>query len=296
MSEAAIDEIPYGDLGLAWWRETGEQVRATEQQVKLAACLFSGMTRTAAARLAGYSSQDERARKSGSEAAKTNGVKTLLALATNEVKVRNLPSAPKTLMTRDEAMEKLTDIARGKDPSLALRAIEAINKNEASPTDIGAFALLDDGFNDWRIVRDYLRIAGGAVAITSIYDGLAGELESMPLVRDVVDMLKRDNPDFYDRLRSRQSKVGLVLLDRHLADPDWQRAARQKLWLEVGVDIEAVGSIADVNGGLSGPLTNSSADALAKRSGEASQHATVSSIKAGSMNCAAIDHAREVGR
>lgn len=290
MSEAEIDEIPFGDLGEAWWRDTGEQVRATEQQVKLAACLFAGMTKTAAARLSGYSSEDERARKSGSEAAKTNGVKTLLALATSEVKSRNLPSAPKTLMTRDEAMEKLTDIARGKDPSLALRAIEAINKNEPQPTDIGRFTLLDDGFNGWRVCRDFLRIPGGAVAAASLYTTDAG-LASMPLLHDVVDMLKRDDPDFYERIRRRQSRVGLVELDKQLADPDWQREARQKLWLEVGVDIDAIGSIANVKGGPDGP----SVKAPAAPGGATTQQAAVSQIKARSMNGAENGHAREFG-
>lgn len=276
MSEAATDQIPWGDhLGEAWWRAAGEQIKASEQQVKLAACLFAGTTKTAAARLAGYSSDEERARKSGSEAAKTTRVTTLLALATAEVRSRNLPSAPKTMMSRDEALEKLTDIARGADKSLALRAIEAIGKNEAQPNEIGKFAMRDDGFGDWRIVRDYLRMQGGASAIASIYMGMGGDLGAIPLLHDVIEILKRDEPEFLDLIRRRHSKIGLAILDQQLADPDWQRPARLKLWLEIGVDLDAAKSIAAALNEYDS--TNSSAEALAKRGAE-------------------TDHARGIGR
>lgn len=236
----ATNEIPWGDLGESWWRETGEQVKASEQQTKLAACLFAGMTQTAAARLSGYSSEDERARKSGSEAARTTRVKTLLALATAEVRARNLPSAPKTLMTRDEALEKLTDIARGTDKSLALRALEAINKaDREGEGDVSFFTMMDtDGLNDWRIVRDNLLMPNGAIAIAALYDGQGVALADMPLLLDVVARLKRDHEPFFEHLRRNQGTTAMALLDARLMDAGWQRETRQKIWREKGMTIE----------------------------------------------------------
>lgn len=241
MNEAA-NEVPWGDLGEPWWRDTGEQVKASEQQTKLAACLFAGMTQTAAARLSGYSSEDERARKSGSEAARTTRVKTLLALATAEVRARNLPSAPKTLMTKDEAMEKLTDIARGKDQSLALRAIEALNKSEKDADgEASFFTLMDvDGLNDWRIVRDNLLMPNGSIAIAALYDGQGVALADMPLLLDVAARLKRDHEPFFDHLRRSQGVTAQALLDQRLNDPNWQLPTRRQIWREKGMTIDDV--------------------------------------------------------
>lgn len=266
-SEASTaNEIPWGnELGEDWWRATAEEVSATPQQMKLAACLFAGMTRTAAARLAGYSSNDERARKSGSDAAKTNGVKTLLALATAEMKARNLPAVPRTLMTRDEAREKLTDIARGADKSLALRAVEAINKmdNDKSEGEINFFTLTDvDGLNDWRIVRDYLMMPNGAIAIAVLYEGLGGALAEMPLLLDLVAQLRREDEAVYDRLRRAQGMTSRALLDQRLSDPLWQFATRKKIWTEIGMTIEDVEVRAgggSVNGTLAAGQMNGAA-------------------------------------
>ena len=62
------DEIPWGELGEQWWRETGAQVHATEKQIAFAACRHANINRTLAAILSGYTDDKERARKKGSEA------------------------------------------------------------------------------------------------------------------------------------------------------------------------------------------------------------------------------------
>jgi hypothetical protein len=260
MSEA-VDQIPWEPLGEAWWREAGAQMRASEMQTKFAACFFSGMTRTAAAKLSGYSSDEERARKSGSEAAQSSRVTSLLALATAEIKAKDMPPPSPKLMTETEWKLRLSDIAKGPDKALALRAGEALFREKENSSEIGRFSLAtDDGFAEWRIVRDHLRLPGGAVAIVSFYMASGNHLAGMPMLHDAIGMLRRDDPEYYETVRRRHSRGGLIEIDRLLANPQWQYEAREKLWREVGLSIQKVE--AQALGKTSNGHATSRADAL----------------------------------
>src|SRR5215469_4706039 len=75
------DEDIYGALGQAWWEQTGEEVRATPQQIKFAAARYNGATRSKAAALAGYSGDAQALRSAGSRTDDSDTVKSLIALA-----------------------------------------------------------------------------------------------------------------------------------------------------------------------------------------------------------------------
>lgn len=251
MNDETDLQVDWGSLGEEWWRETAAQVRATEQQMQFAACVFSGMTYTRAAMCAGYTTDKVRARFAGSDAHKSVGVQTLLTLARADARNAGEGKAPVTLVTRAELKQKLSDIVRGSDPSLALRAGESLSKMlEPEASD---FASLDDGFASWRLVRDYLLLPNGGPAVALLYTGSGESIGSIPLLHDVAAAVKRDAPDLWERLVSPLSAVSRVMLDRQLADSDWQRDAREKLWREVGLEIftdrettQAV--VRDVNG------------------------------------------------
>ncbi|MCA1546447.1 hypothetical protein I6F36_06460 [Bradyrhizobium sp. BRP19] len=240
MSEAE-SSIPWDQpLDRDWWTDTGARLGGSEQQIAFACCVFSGtMTQKQAAILAGYGAEtDRKAIHAGSTAAKSRVVQNLLVMARAEVQRRELPATSVEPFSQEEWTQRLQEIARGPDAKLAMQAAQILFEGKPRSTEPGHFALLDDGFNGWRVCRDFLRVPGGAVAIASIHAAEGAELCGIPLLHDVVILLRRDDPEFYDRLRSRQSKIGLATLDQHLADPNWQRAARVKLWREVGVEID----------------------------------------------------------
>ena len=75
------DEDIYGALGQTWWEQTGEEVRATPQQIRFAAARYSGATRSKAAALAGYSGDAQALRSAGSRTDDSDTVKSLIAMA-----------------------------------------------------------------------------------------------------------------------------------------------------------------------------------------------------------------------
>lgn len=237
------EEIPWTFAGHdeAWWRELMQVVRATEQQLRFAVCRFAGMTQTRSARIAGYAADEgERARKAGSEVAKSNGVTVLLALARADTTAADLPANAKGIMTRDEAAQLLSDLARTPDPSVSLRATEALLKQLP---DVNERGVLDDGYAEWRIARDFLTFPGGAVAYASLHHARGIGIDGLSLLHDVVLLLKRDDPEFYEMLRRRSRPITLASLDRHLSDSEWQLEAREKLWREIGIDLKDILSV-----------------------------------------------------
>ena len=136
-------------------------------------------------------------------------------------------------------MQKLSDLMRGKDPNLSLRAGTELAKLIEPQAGEGPLFGHEDGFDDWRLVREYLRLPNGAPAIALLWTGQDRALASLPLLHDVAAAVEREAPAVWEQLRRQQNAVGRAMLDRHLANPGWQRDARVKLWSEVGVDIDA---------------------------------------------------------
>jgi hypothetical protein len=237
MSDERADHFDWGELGEKWWRETGAQCKASELQIRFACAKHAGATATGAARLAGYTDSEEdksAIRQSGYKAIRTTAVQNMLALADAEGK-------PTTAKVMDKAarVEHLSAIAnKSPDPTLKIRAIEALNKMDERDTELGR-ATDQDGFSEWRVVRDHLQLPGGAVAILSLWTGLERCLSNLPLLHDVHEAVMRDAPDMWSRVVSRSSFAERTWLNQHLANPKWQLEARVQLWREVGVEIDA---------------------------------------------------------
>jgi len=239
MSETDLEsEIPWGALGRAWWLQVGAECRASEKQIKLAACRHAGMTRTRAAVLAGYASDGDRARKSGSDAAKSTAVTTMLTLASAAARGEAAPG-PKGIVTKEELEQKLSDLVRGHDPHLALRASVEMTKlyeqrpGEWSPPPAGE----SDGYDDFRVARSFLRSPLGAAAYALLMTGEGFSLHQVPMVLDVAESTKRDVPALWDWLLSRQSAVGRQLLAKEMVS-DRQREIRRAMWSEIGVSVD----------------------------------------------------------
>jgi hypothetical protein len=258
--ESVADQFQWGPLGETWWREAAKTVGSTERQLRFACSIHQGASNTAAARAAPYTGNADAIRQVAYRAARTNAVQNLLALAAAEAKGGNNGTVDGAEMRRI-----LSGMARGNDPSMRIRAIESLQKLEERGAELGRVPD-DDGFAEWRTVRDFLRLGNGSAVIVLLWDGIDQSLANLPLLHDVV---RTCDPEIWARIYGRQSPTTRAVIDAHLADPDWQRAARVKIWKEVGTDV------------------------LALPAGAASQHAAVrSAIDARFVNGAESANAR----
>lgn len=119
------EEIDWGELGEAWWREAGANCHATNQQIIFALHRWKGMTATGCARAAGYSGDDATIRQAGHRAAHSTAVMGLLSMAKAET-----GQGPDGNVTMDEAKQILSRLARGSDPNVRIKAIESLAKIE----------------------------------------------------------------------------------------------------------------------------------------------------------------------
>jgi hypothetical protein len=119
------EEIDFGDLGRDWWFEAGANCGASEQQIIFAACRHRGMTATGAARAAGYSGDATSIRQAGHRAAHSTAVMGLLSMAKAET-----GQGPDGNVTTEEAKQILSRLARGADPNVRIKSIEALAKIE----------------------------------------------------------------------------------------------------------------------------------------------------------------------
>jgi hypothetical protein len=223
-------EFDWSPLGEGRWQELGKDCGATERQLKFAAARFRGCSNAESARQAGYGSgaSDANVRSTGYRLSRSNIIVKLLALAAAD------SSGFDGGVTRQEARQILSRLARGSDPSVRIRAIEQLSKMDLDDT---AKAAIDDGFNEWRLVRDYLQMPGGGPAILWLWtNGLrSNQTTNMPLLFDVRDAVMRDDPNLWGRA------IGTAgtnpYLHQRLNEPDWQLRERIKIWKEVNVTI-----------------------------------------------------------
>jgi hypothetical protein len=145
------DDDFYGKLGQQWWEQTGEECKATAQQVKFAAARFNGCTRAKAAALAGYKGDDQALRSAGSRVDDTDTVQNLLTLA--NAAAAGLPDVDP--VTAAEAKLKVGQLVRSRDATIALKATELFMKLENTEKARGE-GPEDDGLSDWRVMRDFL--------------------------------------------------------------------------------------------------------------------------------------------
>jgi hypothetical protein len=119
-------EIEWGELGEAWWMEAGAACHATRQQIIFALHRAQGMTATGAARAAKYAGDGtDTIRQAGHRAAHSSAVMGLLSMHKAET-----GKGPDGNVTMDEAKQILSRLARGSDPNVRIKSIEALAKIE----------------------------------------------------------------------------------------------------------------------------------------------------------------------
>jgi hypothetical protein len=237
------DDFDYGSLGRDWWLEAGESCRATLQQIKFACSRHAGATRTKAAELAGYAATDNQGlRVAGSRADDTQAVQDLLTMASAAS-----VGATDDPFTLAQARAKIGRMAKTSlDPMVVVKCAELMSKLDQADRE-GGETPDDDGLNPWRRERDFLLQSNGATAyiLMHIDNQLMGNIGNCHLLHDTYAMLMQQpfGPELWERCRARLNDTGRADLDAKLANKDWQREVRQKIWAEVSVT-------PDGNGGL----------------------------------------------
>lgn len=108
-------------------QEAAKLLGLTDKQFKLAEALRKGANKTQAARVAGYAGGDEALRSAGSDAAKSEKVKSYLAWAEKA----GAGQSPEPCDTK-ELKKILSRHARGDDKNTAVRAIEVLHRLNAA--------------------------------------------------------------------------------------------------------------------------------------------------------------------
>jgi hypothetical protein len=143
------------------------------------------------------------------------GVTRLRALARSEGEGKPQPTQD---VSFSELKKIYSDMIRGPDPSLKLRAAEAMQKLIA-PEHRNGFSITWDGHDSARTVRSFLRFKNGAAAIALCYG--APQLSSIELLRDIHTAAVRETPEIWDYILSRTSAVDRAAVQQQLNDPNW---------------------------------------------------------------------------
>lgn len=222
---------------------TAIELRLTDQDKAFALALLGGANRTQAARMAGFPQEGTSLRKKASSLAGTRKVKRFLERA----RAKGVGAGPEKIIDRETRKRILSRHAVGNDPMAARSAIQELNKMEDTDTDAGRMSATD-GFSEWRMVREFLTMPGGAAAIIHIWTGSGNTLAAMPLLHDVHKTAMREAPDIWRRAMASSSGTTRAEVEKQLADLTWQLAARVELWREVDVVIDTQGMKIEVLG------------------------------------------------
>ena len=232
------DDFNWGQLGPAWWADVGKQLGASDRQLRFAACKHRGCSNTQAAKEAGYTSSDPAGlRSTGYRLARSNITERLLALAVAESNGEGYDGS----VDAAESKRILSSLARGSDPSIRIRACEALAKMDERRHELGE-ARDQDGMVEDRLIRDLLQTPGGAAAAVCLHIGRGVAISRIALLHDVYRECMADPVAraVWDMAVSKCSDVMQQDLRELLARPDWQFADRRKIWREVGVEISPV--------------------------------------------------------
>jgi hypothetical protein len=232
------DQFQWGDLGESYWRELGGRTKASEIQIKFSCAKSQGASNAGAAKLAGYSGSDDQLRQAGYRAFKSNKVQAILAIV--EAEDTNAPIAG--IMTKADRALRLSQLSKSPDPSLSIRAIEALNKMAERDAEM---APGDDGLSEDRAIRDLLQIPGGPAAAVCLHMGRGVAISRIALLHDVHKACMSDPAAtaVWNMAVNKCSTVMQQDLVDLLARPDWQWEIRVQLWREVGVEIDEIPNI-----------------------------------------------------
>jgi hypothetical protein len=131
MSAEDLDILGFnwGSLGLEWWANAKTICGATALQTRFACGRHRGLSKTLAAKQAGYSegNKDGAIRQAGSRVSGEMAVMRLLAMAQAET-----GTGDGGTVTRTESKQVLSRMIRNSDPSIRIAAITALEKIEAA--------------------------------------------------------------------------------------------------------------------------------------------------------------------
>jgi hypothetical protein len=221
-----------------WFEAKGAALGLAPETIRFAAALHSlggadAKKNTQAARLAGLAWD----RVVAFRAARSVGVRKLLDEA-KRLKAGNLPP-----LTEADIDREIDDLIRQPDALTKARGIELREKRKDRQRQQGATPD-DDGFSEWRICRDFLCHENGASQFMLYYRAArkdVGHPANYPLLRDIYDIAQLEpfGQQIFDWCGRNLSDVMRQALTDRLADPNYQKETRIKIWKEIGVDITA---------------------------------------------------------
>jgi hypothetical protein len=135
-----------------------------------------------------------------------------------------------------EIEREITKLIRSPDANSKIKGIELQTKRQDRKVELGRVPDNDGYFMD-RVIRDYLQMQGGGPALVHLWHGAGSPLSNLGLLIDVAAAVLREEPALWHRLRNSYTATTRAWLDGKLADRDYQREAREKLWREIGVSI-----------------------------------------------------------
>jgi hypothetical protein len=209
------DDFDYGQLGRDWWLQTAQTIGASERHAKFAAAKHRGETNTSAARGAGFGGGSEASvRSEGYRLARSNKVNQLLALAVAET-----GSGYDGTVTRQEARQILTTLARGSDPAQRIKAIETILKLDQQEQDARQRVEDEERLDPHAMDRDLIcgiPLSGVGAMIVCAFrfnKDRAGKyhnegIADFKFLEEVAPIVSQKTPENWKRWRSRYERPG----------------------------------------------------------------------------------------
>ena len=190
--------IDWGELGEAWWWETGRTIGASERAIKFAACKFASKSNTVAARLSGYGGSSEGGiRSEGYRLARSNKVVQLLSLAAAEA-----GGGIDGCVTLIESKQILSHLARGSDPSVRIKALNKMHDREQELVRNQPEETLEQTLG--RIIVCVPYQAFGAFLSLSSFVSSGGFIGSYPYLTEVAPAIARYYPDQWQKWRIKE--------------------------------------------------------------------------------------------
>jgi len=199
------DNFDWGQLTKDWWLETARTIGATERHAKFSAAKFRGATNTLAAKEAGYSANATNpgsVRSEGYRLFRSNKVTQLLSLAAAEA-----GGGIDGSVLPQEAKQILSHLARGSDPSVRIKALEALNKMHDREQELirnQPEESLEQTLGHIVVAVPYQ--AFGAFLSLSSFVSNGGFIGSYPYLTEVAPAIARYYPDFWQKLRIKEKQ------------------------------------------------------------------------------------------
>jgi hypothetical protein len=209
-------DFDWGELGRVWWLETAQSVGATERHAVFAAVKHRGGTNTDAARSAGFGGGSEASvRSEGYRLARSNKIMRLLALAAVEA-----GGGYDGNVTLAETKQILSTLARGSDPAVRIKALEALNKlDEQERRRNERIEVADYAEELYQLARALPQSGLGALLGLSHYFQTTGHIINFPYLTEVAPIAAQRFSDDWQRWRSKHSTDEIAVLDKLAAGP-----------------------------------------------------------------------------